>query len=237
MSNKIKAYTRTIMASKIFRSARDQASIIAAINDPVNKELVTQLAEYVDDEYADLLVQETEPIEDTDTDTADSNEIGEGNGDTDDIRDADAPTPLSVKHGDALHELDESMPPPEMGDEPVSDDVQDSMPDDANASTNVDRDPITADTSITPKASSVSFAGLAGEIKGTLNARNDTAGVVRVVVKKDEEVWIYYSDSINLNVVMEPVIRVIDSMYCHLDFNRLARTDNAIIFIIETNEA
>lgn len=238
MANKIKAYTRAIMASKIFMSSRDKAGIIAAINDPVNKELVTQLAEYVDEEYEDLLVQAPDPAEDTDTEVMDEQGMEDTVPENTEPNDSPRPTPLSVKHGDALQDLDESMPPPDNMDDAVPDEPSEAVTDDATAATKVGGTSITADTSITPKESSVALAGIAGEIKGSLNARNDTSGVVRVLVKKDEEVWVYYADSINLNVVMEPVIRVLSSMgYYYLNFNRLARTDNAIVFLIDTNEA
>lgn len=69
-------------------------------------------------------------------------------------------------------------------------------------------------------------------IRGTLNAREDTNGVSRIFIKeKENELWIYYQDKINLNSVMEPVISVLNSTgFTNLEFNRLARTDNAIVF-------
>lgn len=69
-------------------------------------------------------------------------------------------------------------------------------------------------------------------IRGTLNVREDTCGVSRIFIKeKENELWIYYQDKINLNSVMEPVISVLNSTgFTNLEFNRLARTDNAIVF-------
>lgn len=69
-------------------------------------------------------------------------------------------------------------------------------------------------------------------IKGTLNVREDTKGVSRIFIK-DDELWIYYQDKINLNSVMEPVIAVLNGTgFTNLEFNRLARTENAIVFQI-----
>ena len=69
-------------------------------------------------------------------------------------------------------------------------------------------------------------------IKGLLNAREDTAGCVRVQVK-GEELWMFYNDKINLNNLMEDVISLMNaSGYTYLEFNRLARTDNAIVFSV-----
>lgn len=70
-------------------------------------------------------------------------------------------------------------------------------------------------------------------IKGTLNAKDDTSGVSRVGVKDDKEVWVYYNDSVNLNDVMVPVIEQMNaSGYTYLEFNRLARSDNAVVFVV-----
>ena len=67
-------------------------------------------------------------------------------------------------------------------------------------------------------------------IRSMLEDSEDTKGVARINLK-DDELWIYYKDSINLNSIMEPVINMIDSsQYSNLSFNRLARTDNAIVF-------
>jgi len=68
-------------------------------------------------------------------------------------------------------------------------------------------------------------------IKGLLNARDDTDGVVVIKIHGDE-MWIHYNDNTNLNTVMEPVISLLyASGYHYLEFNRLARSDNAIVFM------
>jgi hypothetical protein len=71
-------------------------------------------------------------------------------------------------------------------------------------------------------------------LKGTLNARADLAGVSRVAVKeKEQEIWIYYNDNVNLNNIMVEVIEFVKNAgYDVLEFNRLARSDNAIVFSI-----
>lgn len=69
-------------------------------------------------------------------------------------------------------------------------------------------------------------------IKGTLNSQQLTCGVTRVAVKNDE-VWCYYNDSVNLNEVMVKAIDLVSKAgYSYLEFNRLARSDNAIVFVI-----
>lgn len=69
-------------------------------------------------------------------------------------------------------------------------------------------------------------------LKGTLNSRADLAGVTRVALKeKEQEIWIYYNDNVNLNNIMVDVIEFVKNAgYDVLEFNRLARSDNAIVF-------
>lgn len=69
-------------------------------------------------------------------------------------------------------------------------------------------------------------------IKGTLNVREETTGVNRLQVK-DNELWIFYNDDANLNDKMIDVIEVLNAAgYTYLKFNRLARSNNAIVFDI-----
>lgn len=70
------------------------------------------------------------------------------------------------------------------------------------------------------------------DIMGILNASGDTSGVIRTRCKEDE-LWVYYSDDVNLNDVMVPAIEMMNRPgYTYLEFNRLARSDNAIVFVI-----
>ena len=53
----------------------------------------------------------------------------------------------------------------------------------------------------------------------------------------DHELWIYYNDDSNLNDKMIEVISVLNSTgYTYLKFNRLARSNNAIVFDILLND-
>ena len=72
-------------------------------------------------------------------------------------------------------------------------------------------------------------------IQEFLNDQDSTSGVSRVV-EKDSEIWIHYNDKINLNNVMEDVIARLSKEYPEAEFNRLARTENAIVFVVESDE-
>ena len=75
------------------------------------------------------------------------------------------------------------------------------------------------------------------DIMGMLNSKDDTCGVIRISENQPNEAWIYYNDSTNLNDVMVPVIEQLNRPgYTYLSFNRLARSENAIVFIIIRND-
>lgn len=224
--------TRAIKASKMFRSGTGerQKKVLAELAKPENIELVTQLDEYLDTEYQIM----NEPT--ADTTVEDVVEVQE----TDDIVD-DSPAPsgpsgpgakftpnesLMDKHGEELEELENGEP----GDEPAEDDEEPPVPE---ASVKAKGKAITADTLVNPFVDYYpTLTGLAGEVKGTLNARSETTGVNRVQLKNDE-LWIYYNDDVNLNNIMSSAIGLLAAAnYYYLEFNRLARSDNAMVFTL-----
>ena len=177
---------KAIFSSRFYISADvdQRKKIHAALDSPLNKELVTQLHEYLD-----------EPDTRSDEEmlkTFDEPESEESN-DEPDIDSDDSSTINTISVDD-----DES----DTGEEDVVDD--------------------TADTS------NDSDADIAETIKSMLNDNPTTSGVSRIA-KKNNELWIYYSDDTNLNSVMSDVIDSVTSDDT-LKFSRLARTDNAIVF-------
>lgn len=240
MNHDLVTWMSIIATSKMYKSSKRKSAIMAAVKNPVNMQLVEQLNEYVGDEYQYLLDDSTTDLQDdTETEAENENDLKE-TADTSSQEDSgSSPSPAPARQ--PLHEkyADELQESPEMPDaQPSEPSESEPEPESADASTNVSDKPIMADTSVIQEESSVTLAGIAGEIKGILNSRNETNGVARVSVKKADEVWIFYNDSINLNTVMEPVIRILAAAsYHYLDFNRLARTENAIVFTINSNVA
>lgn len=230
-----------IYASKIYLTSSRQNRIHAAIEDPMNVELVQQVAEYLDDDSKQKLKEAVseknakKSAEDAARPTEDS-----GKNVFDDFESHSAPAPAgghaSIPHssgsGNVFDDFDASEPEvniPE-GDEkadipePSTDDVsEDSEPvEEATEITGVDE--------INAKDSAVLQSGV---IKKLLNDEDDAAGVVRVDIG-DDETWIYYDDKVNLNDVLDNVISIIKSNgYDMLKFSRLARTDNAVVFDIK----
>jgi hypothetical protein len=232
-----------IMASKIFMSIDSdrRKKILTALADPINVELVEQLDEYLDDEYKQMndSSTETEPV--AEVDTEDTTETAE---DTSAAprgsSSPSAPRPsLFEKHKDELTEGDEDWDPDSTSgtnDSADTDTEEDTTI--VENSTKVSKTKVMADTTTLNPMAIVhnTINNIAFEIKGLLNAKADTAGVVRVNVKNDE-VWVYYNDDTNLNNVMTSAIESLNAAsYAYLIFNRLARTDNAIVFTISIND-
>lgn len=230
-----------ITASKLYKASSRKKKILAAMSDPINLELVQQLDEYIGDEYKPMLkptepdVTEVEPTEsESAPDTGRPSPIrsvpsGSGGG------------KLSERFGDDLDaegeaKFDATNPDDDWDDDSTSGTADEATP---NSSTKpkAKKKIVAETTSVNPCAGvHASIDQLAGELKGTLNARSSTAGVIRVAVK-DDELWLYYNDSINLNNVMPTVIDLLNAAgYNYLLFNRLARTDNAMVFTLALND-
>jgi hypothetical protein len=212
------------------------------MQDPINAELVQQLEEYLSDTAKVELkhaideeqqeAQATQPADDSNSVAPSSSSEGHS-----------APP----SHGGGSHpsftgnimddfgedELADVEIPDDMGGDAPAEEPATEEPEPVESVTQEGR-PITSSTAIiwTTLDDVVSDATV---IKGTLNAREDTSGVSRIEVK-DSELWIYYNDDSNLNDKMVEVISVLNSPgYTYLKFNRLARSNNAIVFDVNLN--
>lgn len=229
---------KAVMASKLFQSSTRKQKILAAMESPINQELLMQLEEYVGDEYKELL-NPPKPVEDA------PQTAPEADAPTDE--ESDAPASVGAPRGGRPSAPSAPSAPAESGresegEEPVDpyEDVPDEVLDVAmNQSEKANGTPIKASVGgiVNGYSYKAQINNLAGELKGTLNSRQETAGVNRVLVKSDE-IWMYYDESINLNNVLDAVIRLLTAAnYYYVKFNRLARTDNAIVFTLEFNDS
>lgn len=228
---------QAIFSSKLYRSSRRQDKIRAAMANPINQELMQQLRVYLDDEY------QTPEYLDPESATEDKQDVSPSKSkesldrphvhkDSQSLHKPPEPTDTSLV--DDIEEL-EGLKDPEAA-EPAELDAQD-----VSESTKVTRSAdsaIVSQTVLYPgvRYSGTDFSSMVNEIKGLLNLKDDTAGVNRILIKNNE-MWIYYEDKINLNNVMSSVIESLSAAnYAYLlDFNRLARTDNAIVFELVQN--
>lgn len=238
-----------ILSCKLFNASKRKDSILASYNDPINHELVMQLNSYINqDEDSNVseatidsgVSEYTVDYAYTKDDIKDALQDSDTSDDVKDIEDTNSENSVgtsnsvnentdSVDDNDGSSE-DEDQPNDEESDvEQIVHSTSRSKDDEEANSTEITQ-------SVLINASRYNFkkdvAVQTDIIMGTLNSVDDTAGVSRIQIK-DNELWIYYLDSINLNTVMSDVIaRLYNSGYYYLEFNRLARTDNAIVFEI-----
>ena len=223
-----------LLSCKMFNNSKRKQTILAAMNS--NPELVKQLSSYVtDDRFVPVSDKDIKPNEGDSNNQDVSIREGQGSG------------------GSNLPSGGLSNPGGDLPGMTITDDSGDSEQTENNGGST----PNTSETdsqdssteSTTPGEGAVEQSTIvstttfehsseqADIIKGTLNSREDTCGVLRVRVKKDPcELWIYYEDKVNLNNIMPIVIDVLNSTaYTYLEFSRLARSDNAIVFDITSN--
>lgn len=218
---------KSIFACKLYRSSLRKDKIKAALADPVNAELVQQLATYLDEEYQVPVVDDTEDVKDDSSTSAEdsttssrspstSSHLSPGHSSSpDDFEDIDT----EDGEGEELDNLEDT-------DVNLEDENDNS---DISESTNVHGQNISASITLTDEET---LSTIVEQIKGTLNMKDDTSGVIRVRIK-DSELWIHYNDNVNLNNVMTPSVELLESSgYHYLEFNRLARSENAIVFQI-----
>lgn len=225
----------SIFASKLYQASPRKDKIQAALLAPSNLSLVQQLADSLDEEYktpenlgqeskkpeieenADFILDEKiDPekdlmtVDDLDVGTKGSKSSKGSSKSSKPKRRSSGPSPSHFPSPSTLSD-DSDVP------EPPSDSDTNEKPE----------EPAEASTAILA-CEEIDLTVL----KDSLNSREDTHGVSRVV-EKDREIWIYYKDDVNLNNMMTEVIEyVMNAGYVSLEFNRLARSDNAIVFII-----
>ena len=222
----------SIYVSKMFKSSKHQEKVLAALGAFENAELVKQLEEYLDDEYKPMDDCKPSESDDTSSDNTVNRDKPESTNPSP-IRPVSKKSNLSSKISDLDSELN-----------PDSEDDSDTAPDTAVEDSSIDSSSITSQKSVTANTTLQNplivtqnlYSSLVGELKGTLNARSETSGVARISIKS-EELWIYYNDDVNLNSMMPNVIDALNAAnYYYLVFNRLARTDNAIVFDLTTTD-
>ena len=233
-----------IYSSKLYRASKRKDKIHAALADPSNSGLVQQLVSYLDPEYRDInhradVEQDFDPDFSVDFDTFDEA-----------VKDPSGPSRGHSSGGGGSHFSGPSMSFSPSGggdDDSLTDDFKDAeetLGDDAGPDTEVEQD-LSGDMSDAEEVQEAvdinnpvvnhqdEVSNKIDVIRRIVDPEDDI--VSHMKVKKDE-LWIYCKDSINLNNIMEDVInKVGSSEYDYLSFNRLARSDNAIVFEIEEN--
>lgn len=222
---------KSITTSKLFVTSSRQKSIMAAIENPINVELVQQLSEYLSDESKEDLkdaLQSNQSV--SDAATSQSGDFGDDTGDTSDADFGGPDTPSGA--GGSAPSGGNVFDDFSFGDDSSETTADDGAPSEESSaveeSTSVVGNPVLGATDISDISVPVT------EIKGLLNANSDTCGVIRAECE-DDEFWLYYADEVNLNDIMISVIEILNAAgYTYLKFNRLGRSNNAIIFDIKS---
>lgn len=203
---------KQLYACKMYKSSTRKSKIQAALSNPVNQPLVTQLRSYLDDEYRkeEILEPDIEMKNEKGSPVKDEH-IDESS--KDDKKVIDDNTKFSNPNGDK-----------EDIDVEDADNDNDSSADDNNVNSS--------------KKCAIRSSIDLDSLKGTMNAVSDTCGVQRLKIDEDKkELWVYYNDDINLNDIMTPLIELLESSsYNYLIFNRLARSGNAVVFEISSTK-
>lgn len=212
---------KIIYSSKLYKASLRKDKIRANINNPINVELVQQIADYVDaNEPKQLDTKVNEPSESV-------------------VKRSDHPAPN--RGADKINHSSESdvspsddiepMPGLIVDEETISDEPQPAQPEDESAEEINESEKLTDDT--VQGVENISLSIETNQIKDELNDSPLTEGVIRVA-NKAREIWVYFNDNTNLNDIMVNVIDSIFSRYgAQLEFNRLARSENAMVFIEE----
>lgn len=221
-----------IYSSKMFLASKNKDKIRSAIADPMNGELVQQLRNYLDDDFlkesAEYHAEKEMKEESTEVP-----QVDEGSS-TSERSDSFGESPSRPSGGSTpRHSLANDMS--DLGDMGV--------PDENDSFGDFDTDTETSDTdstsdesveeSVTVKKKGVSAnKNIMPDLMAILNSSEVTNGVRRVNATQDSELWIYYNDDVNLNHVMESVISSVNTCCPNVQFSRLARTYNAVVFSV-----
>lgn len=224
-----------IYSSKLYRTSSRKDQIRAAIesDDVLNVELVQQLEDYLSDDAKAVLHQAENEVKQEQEATAQEGSAPAASTPSG----SSAPShsgggaPHSSFTGNIMDDFgeDELADVEAPGEESPA--PEEPQPEEVVESVTQEGRPITSATAIIWTTLD-DVIDDCDTIKGTLNSREDTCGVIRLEVK-DNELWIYYNDDSNLNDKMIEVISVLNSTgYTYLKFNRLARSNNAVVFDI-----
>lgn len=215
-----------IFASKFYKTSPRKDKILAAMNDPVNLELVTQLKSYLDPEDTKELKDNQSSVKSVEL-SHDDNSTGST---------SSAPPPLNEHSGSPSPMTDEILDDFGTG-EPTALDDEETKIDEPGIEDIEEGEPVASATStdVGPEIKATpSSSIIIADIKDALSD-NSIENVSRVAVRHGNEAWIYFEDDVNLNSVMDSVIDVLEDKsssdnYSSMQFNRLARSNNAIVF-------
>lgn len=204
--------------SKLYKGSKYKSKINAAISNPLNKELVKQLDSYVNVKYVQKLAEEIDDLKDRQENLEDE------------VLDSKESPDFNSDASNKFENADEIPADSEENIEEAPEKPEDS--ENLAETTKVSGISIESASFVTPSQ----IYQATTEIPGMLNLRDDTHGALFASVKtgNTNEFWIYYDESVDLNSVLGAVnSALLASGYYFLEFNRVSRDENAIVFTIK----
>lgn len=216
-----------IKKSKVFCARENKSEIISALSNPLNLELKQQLIENLDSQYQSNEYTNPDEVEEKLSTKAD------------DYTDVDDDIPSDNLTNDEKPKSSHkpSASTAKTSSSPSSTDTEEDL-----SSENIDtkkdkqKEKSTEDKSVEEVSESTDIDSNqidAKSIEELLNTNKSTDGVNYIQVKSQDnvtEIWIIYHDNVNINDKISDIMGLVSSKYPDWQFNRVARTYNAIIF-------
>lgn len=232
-----------IMSSELFKSSKNKSKILSTISNPINKELVKQLESYV--KVSDLTEDDNSEGSKLDDSTESNSSYQETNTNDTSSEDTQKPeqthtsNPASFVPNDSYDnsETDDREETSSEGSDEDNNTEDESSDDsdsnDVNESTSTNKTEIKSSTYVTADI----VAKAVNELPGALNLSDDTKGADYAAFKTNannaNEVWIYYDSEIDVSKILSNVVTyLLSSGYYYLQFNRVSRDDNALVFVV-----
>lgn len=209
-----------IYGCKMFRSSSRKNHIKANIANPINVELVQQIQDLTDD--SEDTVEKVNPSE-----NKSERKILKGPSSSP----SGGSYSTSLSHGSEPSEDDIFIP-----DETDNNNNKDENFDDSDSLDTSDES-VDEDTSDENVESSEAITAVVedeldiNQLKSILNESSSLTYGVSRISERNNEVWVYYNDDVNLNPMLSDIIYTVESSkFKNLEFNRIARSDNAVVF-------
>lgn len=210
-----------IYGCKMFRSSSRKNHIKANIANPINVELVQQIQDLTDD--SEDTVEKVNPSE-----NRSERKILKGPSSSP----SGGSYSTSLSHGSEPSEDDIFIP-----DETDNNGKKDENFDDSD-SLDTSEESVDEDTSDENVESSEAITAVVedeldiNQLKSILNESSSLTYGVSRISERNNEVWVYYNDDVNLNPMLSDIIYTVESSkFKNLEFNRIARSDNAVVFV------
>lgn len=204
----------------MFRSSSRKNHIKANIANPINVELVQQIQDLTDD--SEDTVEKVNPSE-----NKSERKILKGPSSSP----SGGSYSTSLSHGSEPSEDDIFIP-----DETDNNGNKDENFDDSDSLDTSDES-VDEDTSDENVESSEDITAVVedeldiNQLKSILNESSSLTYGVSRISERNNEVWVYYNDDVNLNPMLSDIIYAVESSkFKNLEFNRIARSDNAVVF-------